>query len=361
MRILFTTERVTAPSAELNAASLAKLGDIDGVTIDFRGRDYAGYDVVLFMGYDADVAAARAAREDLIVGVVDPRPTLPAALDGADFLLVNGLEARDWYAGVADHIFVYPIFPELPAGDGGHERGTDGLVLGYHGNTTHLRAMHPRITAAISRLAQEVPVELRAMYNAGGGTVHTGLEGHDHVAVRHVPWSVENYGRELAAADVGLVPGLMPVSARACGAAVADAAAWASHASDYLLHFKATSNAGRIYVFAHYGIPVVADMYPSALTTIDDGVDGFVCYSPGAWWRALAQLARDAEMRRRMGARLKAKLDPEGTRERVNRGLVEFISRLDGSGRVRTQTGPAVAAQPRRRSGSLLKRFTGRR
>ena len=56
MRILFSTDSVNQISTQINVPNYARLGELEGVSIDFFNRNYADYDVVLFMGYDARVA-----------------------------------------------------------------------------------------------------------------------------------------------------------------------------------------------------------------------------------------------------------------------------------------------------------------
>ena len=133
MRILFTTDAIDKPSTQLNAPNYAKLNELDGVSIDFYNRNYADYDVVLFMGYDARVAEARAAKPSLKIGVIDLRFIDVGDAHGADFAIANGVELYDWLSNHFENIFVYPIYPQIDAPLKRHEQKKP-LIIGYHGN-----------------------------------------------------------------------------------------------------------------------------------------------------------------------------------------------------------------------------------
>ena len=118
MRILFTTEKRQAVSTVLNVPNFARLSELPGVTIDFFNRNYEAYDVILFMGYDPMIADARKANPAARIGVVDPRPRELSMALGADFVIVNGLEMRDWCADYFTNIYIYYIYPTYPVSIG---------------------------------------------------------------------------------------------------------------------------------------------------------------------------------------------------------------------------------------------------
>ena len=63
MRIVFTTEHRNAPSTILNLSCLKELGAYPDVTFTAFPEDLSEADVILFMGYDPDIRAARAKPE----------------------------------------------------------------------------------------------------------------------------------------------------------------------------------------------------------------------------------------------------------------------------------------------------------
>jgi len=111
MRILFTTDRIDAPSTVLNQKLFDTLNKTEGVKVDFFNRNYEDYDVVLFMGYDPKVEEAKTDNPKIKVGIVDIRPSSNYKPKNIDFIVANGIEMKDWYLKETPNIFIYPIYP----------------------------------------------------------------------------------------------------------------------------------------------------------------------------------------------------------------------------------------------------------
>ena len=331
MKFLFTTTKANAPSTILNQGLLEGLGSMDGVSIDFNNRDYAAYDVVLFMGYDHDIEAARRVKPSLLIGVIDPRPPQKKQPIGADFILANGIEMKDWYLGFTRHVFQYFIYPSFPPRRKVHTE-TDTVKIGYHGNRIHLTAMFPRITRALEMVAEEHRIELHAMYNIRElGKWEEYRPPLPSLSIRHVQWDPAGYENVMANMDIGIVPNLIPIpkADQVKTAAGTSANRFNEHPSDYLLRFKTTSNPGRIFVFAQFGVPVVADMFPSALQVIDDGQNGCVCYGTDAWRTALKMLAENPNLRTRWQRRWRRDSRPISRRTYRTTGWSGSFEALD--------------------------------
>lgn len=359
MKILFTTKYREAPSTELNLELLKHLNNIPGVKFDCYGTNYAAYDVVLFMGYDPDIEAARAANPHIKIGIIDPRPEFKTQPTGMDFILANGIEMKDWYLQYTPHIFVYYIYPYLQRKVKVHAP-SHTIVLGYHGNKIHLHEMFPRITTALEQLAETYEVELWAMYHIEReGKWIMGLPDPEKVTVKHIQWAEDHYEQYLSNVDIGIVPSLIPLNAqlqrilertvpfdklrnkperfrflpdflrkKTGVASGANEVMYREYPTDYLMRYKSTSNAGRAFVFGQYGIPVIMDMFPSALQLIEDGVDGFVCYRQEAWYRALKRLADDVELRTEIAQNMTKKFDSIAAPGVLNDHLVKFLRAL---------------------------------
>lgn len=331
MRILFTTDAIDKPSTQLNVPNYAKLNELGGVSIDFYNHNYADYDVVLFMGYDARVTEARAVNPSLEIGVIDLRFIENCDARGADFAIANGVELYDWLSNYFENIFIYPIYPQIDAPLKKHEQKKP-LVIGYHGNKKHIIAMRPHITAALEALSEEYEVELWAVYNIDLlGPMPEDLCDPDKVKVRYFQWEEGVYEKILAQANIGIVPNLVPLKDEALAKQSAEPFSPllpSNAAADYLLRFKKTTNAGRIYVFSQLGIPVVAGMSPSASQAIRHGVSGFLALSTAGWYHGLKKLADSAELRAKMGSRLYDDFQRDVAPSVLNRKLVEFIRQL---------------------------------
>lgn len=336
MKILFTTSKVKGASTVMYAGLLRHLSSLPGVAIDMFNSSYADYDVILFMGYDPDVGEARAANPRAKIGVIDVRPASAPNVADADFLVANGIEMKDWYSRVTPNIYLYPPYPIASAPMMKEHVQSRKIIVGYHGNLVHLQEMNPRITSALEGLASDYQVEFWAMYNMeqlGRWTV--GLPDPAKVAVRHIQWSEDGYDQYMSQVDIGLVPNLMPLRdaellKRKLG--VSKRLFLEDH-TDYLMRYKASSNGGRVLVFAQYGIPIVADMFPSALQYISDGYDGFIAYASAAWYRALKALADSSSLRQAMAQRMHSRFMSTMSADVLNKGLIAFIEALDGAAR----------------------------
>lgn len=330
MKILFTTEAKKSASTVFNLDNLRHLNDIEGINFDSFNKNYADYDVVLFMGYDPEVEQARAANKHIKIGVIDPRSTFKNQAHNADFIVVNGIENKDWYSGTIPNIFTYYIYPVLEEKRKEHKK-SDTIVIGYHGNKIHLTGMVPRISDAVNKLAENYKVEILAMYNIKDlGKWKEFAYDPARITINHIQWKQEHYEKYMSRADIGIVPGLIPVKRNPLSHFFlkTPGRTYNEHPTDYLLRFKATSNAGRLFVFAQYGIPVVADMYPSALQLIDDTVSGYVCSSTGAWYNALKLLSDSPGKRTEVAAEMAAQFHSKASIESMNQRLVTFIKNL---------------------------------
>lgn len=332
MRILFATDAKDKISTQLNAPNFAKLNEIEGVRIDFYNHNYADYDVVLFMGYDARVKEARAAKPDLKIGVIDLRFIDIGDAQGADFAIANGVEITDWLSIYFDNIFIYPIYPQVNAPRKQHAENKP-LIIGYHGNKLHLLAMQPHITKAIEALSERHEIELWAVYDIRSlGAMPDTFFDSSKVKVRYFQWEEDVYDRVLSQVDIGIVPNLIPLKdemkVKQLAKPFSPLFPSNPHA-DYLLRFKKTTNAGRIFVFSQLGIPVVAGMSPSAAQAIKHGESGYLALETGGWLYGLKKLAESTDIRAQMGQRLYSDFQNEFAVGILNMKLIQFIKSLD--------------------------------
>ncbi|NTW43860.1 MAG: hypothetical protein HGB14_05360 [Anaerolineaceae bacterium] len=282
----------------MNAPNYVLLGDVEGVSIDFYNCNYADYDVVLFMGYDARIAEARAAKPSIKIGVIDVRPGSLDSVMGADFIVANGVEMQDWLSDYFANIFIYPIYPLIKNPPEKVHTLHEPLIIGYHGNKVHLTTTLPYISTALEEIAKFHPLEFWAIYNMKKhGEMSFNLFNSSKIKVRYIQWAEDVYEKILSQADVGIVPSLIPIQEPqfAKNRISHLSSPFYPHPSDILLRFKCTTNPGRIYVFSQLCIPVVAGYSLSASQVIHHGVNGFLAHSAGGWYRALKSLADAGE------------------------------------------------------------------
>ncbi|MGD8458442.1 MAG: hypothetical protein PVF83_18865 [Anaerolineales bacterium] len=305
-----------------------------GISLDIMDHpktvNYTKYDVALFMGFDQTASLAKAENPSIITGVIEPRSAQNNSFDDVDFIVVNGIELKDFFSKYHKKSILYYAYPEVPK-KLECPREKSRLVLGYHGNLIHLDAMYPRIIEAIERLNKETPVELWAMYNIKKMGLWQCPKHHKlKFPVIHCQHSNENYARYMAHVDIGLVPQFIPVRENKILRLLIGSVdnRYNERTDNYFLRFKETTNIGRHLVFAQYKIPVVSDMSPSACSFIEDCYNSFVANSSDGWYSTLKTLAEDKEMRKSMGERLYSKYKKVATIELLNQRLITHLKRL---------------------------------
>lgn len=332
MKIVFTSAITKSPSYMFYALNLAKVnGLVSDVSLNVQTKpktiDYTQFDVALFMGFDQASSLAKTINPSIITGVIEPRAYQKNTFEYVDFIVANSLESKDFFSKYNKDIILYYSYPEVPAKlDCPIEKNR--LILGYHGNPTHLDAMFPRITQAIATMHKEFPIEFWVMYNIKKeGKWQRSVRQNLVFPIIHIQYSDENYARYMAHADIGIIPQFIPVREnrvlrRLVGSL---SGSYGERSDNYLLRFKETTNIGRHLVFAQYKIPIVSDMSPSACSFIEDEFNSYVAYSSSGWYRALKKLAKNPELRKTMGQRLYEKYRQTAAIKLLNQRLIAYI------------------------------------
>jgi glycosyltransferase involved in cell wall biosynthesis len=97
---------------------------------------------------------------------------------------------------------------------------------------------------------------------------------------------------------------------------------------DFFLRFKLNSNPNRFWEFSQLGIPVVADMYPSACLTIKPGESGFLAYSSIGWYNSLMKLIENPDLRNNCAENLRKYINANLSPEQNFLKLKELINNL---------------------------------
>lgn len=334
MRIVFNTHR---DDPGTRACITGLHGRLRARGIDVALNDwthYDRYDVAVFMAYDHDAENARRANPRIRIGLADPKQMEASHVEAAriaDFLIVTGVEQRDAFLRHNRNILPFSMFPPMKPVERVHVDKSP-VIVGYHGNRVHLECMVDTVTPALNALARVRPLEFWAVYNIKAlGQVRIGMPDSNVMTVRHIQWAPEaepgteasrTYYTDLQHVDIGIVPNALPIRDRltALEATAHREPEFNYEPFDYLLRFKASSNAARAFPFAWLGIPVVGDFDPSSSQIIRHGVSGFVASSPHGWFEALDDLASSAELRNRLARNLRGAVDEQADRE-----LTDFL------------------------------------
>lgn len=283
-------------------------------------------------------AELRAANPLVKIILADPKLESPKAvkyLRTYDLLLVGSREMAvrllKHNANVLPFYWV-PVLPnhKLPIRRGGNSP----LIIGYHGNRLHLEEMRRTVVPALEELAKKYSFRLHAHYNYE----EQGLwKPSPKLApiVDHHQWQGDLTWKKLSQVDIGIVPNLMPAPNFALPIRVARVirrlGIWRAfqRSDDTILRFKFNSNPGRIYPFAAYSIPVVADLFPSSSEVLMGGELGHLAFDQASWTTALQELLQDGELRLKLGSSLH-----DGVEEKLNlkTSIVRLLQELNYPG-----------------------------
>lgn len=326
MKVVFNSREREAPCTVFYQDAFSSL---DEITL-YDLKDIERYDIALFMTYRSDLEDLKKYKTlypNLKTAIIDPRGSwVDPYLQYADFLVLDSLEMRDFWAYCDKPVFEYVEYPDIGMLKKNHER-KEKIILGYHGNKIHLETMCERITPALEKLGNTYNIELWTMYNIEMlGRWEKGVP--NNIPVKHIQWSETNYHDVLSKVDIGLNPCFMPIEREYTKKKV-----WfgrkkkeiKSSPDDYILRFKMPSNPGRIIVFGLLGIPVVSDFIPSAMQCIRDGVNGYLAYSTGGWYKAIKKLIANHTLRQELADNMQNAIKQRYDFHMQNNKFMDFL------------------------------------
>ena len=296
-------------------------------------ENYNKYDVAIFIASHPNlkesIRKAQKQNPKILIGLLEPKGdwSIPF-IKQADFLIIDSIEKKDYVLNFHKSVFVYFQYPNLKPIKKVH-KNKDKIIIGYHGNKVHFAEMFPNIIQALEELGKKYPIELWAMYNIKKlGKLKNNLP--KNVYVRHIQWSLDNYYKEIAQSDIGIVPNCMPIFAPRLVKNLfgVSKSFFLEKPEDYLLRFKIPSNPNRLITFAILNIPVVADLYPSALSLIQDGKSGFITHSTGGWYSNLERLIESPKLRQKLADNLYESIKDEINFDFQNKKLFLFLKNL---------------------------------
>lgn len=272
-----------------------------GYDVTLNSEDFSAYKAVIF-GKSVPLSTIKLARRknpEACFGLVGPSDLYYSTRQKialVDFLVTGSVEEQDYYLQYSDHPFVFPHIETIFTK---HKHHVDSrkVIIGYHGNKDHLEQLGGA-RDALERLSQKRPVHLIAIYNIAGEGLWK--RNRPNIPIEDVQWDIDTVERELLRADIGILPGLTPISSwqKALLYYLLRATSGSTrYKNDYFLEFKNTTNAGRAFVFYQLGIPVIADFLPSAFRILGDESNGFLAHSAAGWSRALTLLSDSASLR----------------------------------------------------------------
>ncbi len=270
-----------------------------GLNIDYGIREISSYDVVVYGKNHKD--ALTKDNTSKIKGLIQPTDFNGHLLDEslqADFWVVGSYEEHDYYLQYKMDTVVLPLIERYKVERKQHEEKKT-IIIGYHGNKQHLEGFSPALCAALKKISRKYDIRLRAVYDIA--TLGMWKKNRPRIAIEDTQWSLETLPAQVLSMDIGIVPLLTHIPKhfsiplrKAMRLLRPEAGAYAQ---DYLLQFKNNTNPGRCFVFQQFGIPVVAELSPSACAAIPNEQYGYIAHSQAGWVRALDLLCSSAVLR----------------------------------------------------------------
>ena len=306
MRIVFNSFNNSSPATIFYKSGISRL---ENVFID-DFNNYSQYDYAIFMGFNEDLTElikAKHQNDNILCGVIDPRgDNISRFYKYLDFIVVDSIEMSDFFSKYQVPIFRYYEYMLADWQLKKHAK-KNKIIIGYHGNKIHLMSMFPNITQALDMLSLEYSVEFHAIYNIKQlGEWRLGLP--ENIIVKHIQLD-DNYIDYIDKFDIGIVPATLPFFKKKSilKSSIFFRHLLNCHSDDYLFRFKLTTNSGRIILFALRGIPVVSDMFPSAIELLQHGKNGYLAASSSGWYNALRDLT-SPDKRNKVSVNLKENL-----------------------------------------------------
>lgn len=200
---------------------------------------------------------------------------IPELIRWSDHVVVSNRPLRDWVGQYTENITEIPTcvplarYPRRVA----NPAESSPLVVGWIGTTSNLGFLSV-CAEALRRLARECPFTLLIVAPTDAPLKEVDLTG---VNVRFEPWSPATEVGWLQSMDIGMMP-------------LPEGQEW--------MRYKAAT---KLVQYMALGIPAVASPIGVNADILAGNQVGFAANRPEEWFEALRTLARDRELRMRMG------------------------------------------------------------
>jgi glycosyltransferase involved in cell wall biosynthesis len=328
MKFVLNTNFLNTAASMVCVRKLSKLLSSNGCTVVINDWvNYSKYDVAIFMSYDSQVEEAKRLNPSILVGIADPKHSSIKEAKVADFLLVSSIEQREYFLEFNRNIFIYYMIPEFSYYSAGNLK-KDKVVIGYHGNRVHLDSFYENITPALEKLGEKYHIELHAIYNIKSlGVWKIGRPDESRCKVKDLQWYDNCYKDYFQYIDIGIVPSFYPMKFKSFVKKflTTSSSIFLENSSDHLVKYKFSTNAGRIFVFGKFGLPVVADATPSSGDIIRDEFSGKLVLSSYGWYSALEDLIRDGNLRASLGKNLSEEIKENYSDKKIFNNFINFL------------------------------------
>ena len=217
-----------------------------------------------------------------LVGIINPEGNV---LYNADFIIVGSIEEKDSLSK-NQNVFIFPLI------DNKYRKikqkihsDKDEMVIGVHGNYTHLSKFSRNFKEAFEQFLQERNIVLKVITNSDAPKWRYGKPNISNIEI--IKWELNTFSNEILSCDIGIVPNISDIEpvfkeiSKDHGL----------YKNDYFFRLKNKSNSGRVFAFIQHGIPVIADLTPSNLHILGNPDNGYAVFSMDGWLQAMREMS----------------------------------------------------------------------
>jgi hypothetical protein len=299
MRVLFRTDAnyVQSPSARQWFYQMRDLVAARGIEADLNQFGSKPYDVAIIHWARPDLIQELLAHSPAAhIGIFNPGSlgfpeksipkaerrqtltTLEWVIDHTDFFIVTGFMWRELLLPFQRRVYL-AIDYDTPEGKQIKQHNkTNGLIIGYHGNSVHYKKyFFPHGANALRRLAHEYDITLKIITN---GVKNQPII--DGVKTELIEFNLQTFAQEIMMFDIGICPVFSEMAQLA----------------DPLINIR---NPNRVNSLLWYGIPSVTSPTPQACHDLIEGGTVLFAVSEEGWYSALKRLITQPELRNSIG------------------------------------------------------------
>ena len=187
----------------------------DLYSVHFEFCANVNFDLAIFFAPQSQASIVKSINPNCYVIILDPKLNNQKDFDEiscSDLALVSSVEQQIVAERYCPNVHIYNWFPFVDKVDLPKHHPDAPVVIAYQGNQVHLNSMGHSISPVLSRLSSNgYNIRFKAIYDIK----NLGLWSHNlpSIPIDHIQWDELTYINNLADADIGIVPNLLPMGA----------------------------------------------------------------------------------------------------------------------------------------------------
>jgi glycosyltransferase involved in cell wall biosynthesis len=342
MKFVLNAKNIDTPAALVCIRGLAHQLEKCGYEVALNDWDnYHYYDVIIIMSKDSNYDLIKKINPNILYGLADPKTSCIEQAKKADFCIVSSIEQREAFLSINRNIFIYYMIPEFDFTKIIHKDKKITKIV-YHGNKVHLNAAYLTLIPALNEISKSHSIQFDVIFNLRelGSWTFGRPKNNNNFVINELQWYPNCYIDYFKDADIGVVPNYIPVRnyklIKYLG--TISTKILLEEKNDYLNKYKPSTNAGRIFVFGYFGIPVIAEAVPSACDALIDQYSGRLVLNKFGWYEALEALIISKEERNKLSSNFNTMIAERFSPEVSTNRLVDYLNNIKPKNRIKIET-----------------------